>query len=100
MKVSLAEAIRQLRDDIREAVVEAQGQDIIFIPQNIDLELSIAFGTELKAGGGLKLLAFLDLSAEAKQTDSSTHKIKLSLGVCDKDGQPIKVSSKNLPKGF
>jgi len=100
MQVSLAEAIRQLRDEIRAAVVEADGQDIVFVPQSIDLELSISFTTELKAGGGLKLLALLDLSTEAKQSDSSAHKIKLSLSVGDKDGQPIKVTPKKLPSSF
>lgn len=100
MRVSLAEAIRQLRDELRGAILEGQGQQIIFTPQSIELELAITFGTELKAGGGLKLLAFLDLSAEGKQSSETIHKIKLSLSVADENGNPIQVSSNKLPRGL
>jgi hypothetical protein len=98
MQITLADAIKQLRDDLREAVLEGQGQDIVFTPRGVELELAITFGTELKAGGGFKLLAFLDLSAEAKSSDSSQHKIKLTLDIADKDGKPLKVSSAEQPR--
>src|SRR4051812_12088845 len=97
MHITLAEAIKQLRDDLRQAVVEGKNQDIIFTPRGIELELAITFGTETKAGGGFKLLTFLDLSAEAKALDNSQHKIKLTLDVTDKDLKPIKVSSDKQP---
>jgi hypothetical protein len=46
------------------------------------------------------LLAFLDLSGEAKASRASEHKIKLSLSVADKNGQPIKVRSDGVRKGL
>jgi len=100
MQIPLADAIQQLRDQLREAVIEGRGQDIVFTPNGIDLELGITFSAEAKAGGGFKLLAFLDLSAQAKAGHVSQHKIKLSLAVADKNGQPIKVLSNVVPQGL
>jgi hypothetical protein len=100
MQIPIADAIQQLRDELREAILEGRDKDIVFTPNGIDLELGITFGTEAKVGGGFKLLAFLDLSAEAKASHESQHKIKLSLSVADKQGKPIKVRSERLPKGL
>jgi Trypsin-co-occurring domain 2 len=100
MQIPLVDAIQQLRDQLREAVLEGQDQDIIFTPTGIDIELGVNFSVEAKAGGGFKLLAFLDLSAEAKASRESQHKIKLSLSVADKDGNPLKVRSDREHKDF
>jgi hypothetical protein len=101
-QIPLSEALHQIRDELREAIVEAKGQDIVFTPNSIDVELSVKFSVEAKAGGGFKLLAFLDVSTEARTGRESEHKIKLSLSVADKDGNPIKVRSerarKDLPR--
>ena len=100
MQVKLVDAISQIRDDLRDAIVEGADQDIVFTTETVDLELSITFGTELKAGGGVKLLAFLNLSGEAKTSDSQQHRIMLSLKVADRDGNPIKVRSDRVPEGL
>jgi hypothetical protein len=100
MQITLSDAIKQLRDELREAILEGKDKDIVFTPNGIELELGLTFGTEAKAGGGVKLFAFLDLSTEAKARRESQHKIKLSLSVADKDGQPIKVRSDKVPEGL
>lgn len=97
MAITLTEAIRQLRDDLRQAVLDGQGQDIVFTPATIEVELAVVFETEAKAGGGLKLLTLVDLSGEAKVSRGSQHKIKLTLDVADGEGRPLKVSSNKLP---
>jgi|SRR5215831_20272978 len=100
MQVPLADAIQQLRNELREAILEGSDKDIVFTPNGIELELSINFTAEAKAGGGFKLLALLDLSTEAKASRASQHKIKLSLAVADKNGQPIKVRATKVPEGL
>jgi hypothetical protein len=100
MQVKLADAIQQLRDELREAILEGTDKDIVFTPNAIDVELGINFTAEAKVGGGFKLLAFLDLSAEAKTSRESQHKIKLSLAVADKNGEPIKVRTAKIPEGL
>ena len=92
-QVPLSEAIQQLRDELREAIIEGADKDIVFTPNSIDIELSVSFRAEAKAGGGFKLLAFLDLSAEGSTGRESQHKINISLAVADRNGEPIKVRS-------
>lgn len=100
MQIPLADAVQQLRDELRDAIVEGKDKDIVFTPDGIELELGVTFGMEAKASGGFKLLAFLDLSAEAKASRESQHKIKISLSVADKEGKPIKVRSETIPQGL
>jgi hypothetical protein len=100
MQISLSDAIRQLRDELRVAILEAEDQDIVFTPNGIDIELGVGFSAEVKAGGGFKLLVFLDLSTETKVGQESQHKIKLSLAVADRNGKPIKVRSDSVPEGL
>jgi Trypsin-co-occurring domain 2 len=80
MQIPLSDAIQQLRDELRKAILEGEDQDIIFTPNGIDIELGISFATE------------------AKVNRESEHKIKLSLSVADKNGQPLKVRSHAVPK--
>jgi hypothetical protein len=100
MQVPLADAIRQLRDELREAILEGRDKDIVFTPNGIELELGISFTAEAKASGGVRLFAFLDLSTEAKAGRESQHKIKVSLSVTDKNGEPLKVRSTAVPTGL
>jgi|SRR5271165_160259 len=97
MSIPLSDAIQELRDELRKAVLEGKDQDIIFTPNSIDIELAVTFATEAKAGGGFKLLTFLDLSTEAKVNRESQHKVKLSLSVANKDGLALKVRSDAVP---
>lgn len=100
MQVLLTDAIQQIRDDLREAVRQGKGMDIVFTPTSIEVELAITFTAELKAEGGFKLLAFLDLSSEATASRESQHKIKLSLSVADKDGQSLEISDDEHREDF
>jgi hypothetical protein len=93
MSIPLSEAIAQLRDELRKAVLERKDQEIIFVPRQIELELGITLETEAKAGGGFKLLALVDVSAEARAMRSSAHTVKLILDVTDRELKPIKVLS-------
>jgi hypothetical protein len=93
MEIPIADAIAQLRDQLRVCVLEGKDQDICFTPDKIDVELAVTFKAEATGKGEFKLLAFLDLSAEAKASRESQHKIKLSLTVSDKDGKPLKIRS-------
>ena len=79
MQVTLVQAIQQLREDLRQAVIEGRDQDIVFTPRGVELELSVTFDTEAKADGGFKLVTFVNLSAGTKVSDSTQHKIKLTL---------------------
>jgi hypothetical protein len=100
MEIPIAVAIQELRDQLREAILEGRDKDIVFTPNGIDVELSLTFKTEAAAKGGFKLLALLDLSAETKASRESLHKIKLSLSVADRNGEALKMRSDAIPKGL
>jgi Trypsin-co-occurring domain 2 len=55
----------RIRPDRRDAILDGKDQDIVFTPQEIELELTITFKMGVEAGGGFKLLTFVDLSTEA-----------------------------------
>jgi hypothetical protein len=99
-QIPLTDAIQQLRDELRDAILEGKDNDIVFTPNEIEIELALRFSAEEKVGGGFKLLTFLDLSAEGTATQESKHKIKLSLSVADKTGNPIKVGSTGARRGL
>lgn len=100
MQILLSDAIQQLRNELRKSILEGIDQDIIFTPSTIDIELSITFGTEAKAGGGAKLLTYLNISGEGKYHQDTQHKIKLSLSVCDKNGSPLRIKADKVPNGL
>ena len=52
MQIPLADAIQELRDELREAILEGKDKDIVFTPNGIDIELGVSFSAEAKAGGG------------------------------------------------
>jgi hypothetical protein len=93
MDIPLSEAIQQLRGELRQAVLDGSDQDIVFTPDKIEVELAVHFNIEAKAGGGFKLLTFLDVSVEGKASRERQHSIKLILSVADRNGKPLKVKS-------
>src|SRR4051794_33247048 len=99
-QVTIAEAIDQLREQLRQAVLEGADKDIVFTPEKVDIELGVDFKMEAKAGGGFKLMALLSLSAEGKISRGNQHKIKLALKVTDSEGKPLKVLSSTVPRGL
>jgi hypothetical protein len=88
-KVTLAEAIRELRAQLLEAAAGGEGSSLRFVAKSAELELGITFDVEAEAGGGFKLLSLIDLSGKAKRQDESTHKVKLTLEPVGPNGKPI-----------
>jgi hypothetical protein len=95
--VPITDAIQQLREELRKAILEGKGQEIVFTPNEIEVELSVSFKAEKEGHGGIKVFAFLDLSASAQAGRESLHKIKLSFSVADSSGNPLKMRSSTIP---
>jgi len=93
-KVTLAQAIRELRAQLIEASVEAKESAVRFVPKAVEVELGITFNVEAEAGGGFKLFSLIDLSGKAKTGNENTHKVKLTLEPTDSKGGPITVSDR------
>jgi hypothetical protein len=87
-KITLSQAIRELRTQIEESAKGGQGATIRFVPKSVEVELSIEFSVEKEASGGVKLFSLIDLSGKAGSTSSSAHKVTLTLEPVGADGKP------------
>jgi hypothetical protein len=90
-RITLSEAIRELRLQLIQAASEAEGTPIRFAPKSIDVELGITFDVEAEASGGFKVFSLIDLSGKAKTGTESTHRVKLTLEPIGRDGKPVLV---------
>jgi NTP-dependent ternary system trypsin peptidase co-occuring protein len=90
-RVTIAQAVRELRAQLAEAAAEGEGTEVRFVPTSVEVELGITFDVEAEAGGGFKLFSLIDLSGKAKTGNESTHKVKLTLEPVGRDGKPYLV---------
>jgi hypothetical protein len=97
-RVTLAQAIREVRAQLVEAAAEGQGAAIRFIPKSVEVELGITFDVEVEAGGGFKLFSLVDFSGKVKRGDESTHKVKLTLDPVGRDSKPVLVGDTERDK--
>jgi hypothetical protein len=86
-QISLADAIAELRAELSRARRAAEGQDIRFSVEEIEVELSLEFGATRSASGGFKVFSFVDLSGKLGASSQAAHKLKLKLTI-DPPGQP------------
>jgi len=91
-RVTLAQAIRELRAQLVEAASEGEKTEIRFIPKSVDVELGITFNVEAEAGGGFKLFSLIDLSGKATAGNESAHKVKLTLEPVGRNREPVLIS--------
>jgi Trypsin-co-occurring domain 2 len=91
--VTIAEAIKQLRVQLEDAQRDSSGKDLRFLTRSIEVELAVVFKTEIEGGVGVKAW-FLDISGKAKDSDETSHKVKLVLEPIGRDGKPTQVSDK------
>jgi Trypsin-co-occurring domain 2 len=91
-KVTLAQAIAEIRAQLIEANAQSKNEAIRFIATEIEVELEIVFKLEAEAGAGFKLFSLVDVSGKAKRGDESTHKVTVKLSPIKSDGTPVEVA--------
>lgn len=91
-KVTLAQAIGEIRAQLAEANAQSQGKAIRFVPTEVEVELEIVFRVEAEAGAGFKLFSLIDVSGKAKASGESTHKVTLKLTPVNADNSPVLVA--------
>jgi hypothetical protein len=92
MNIPLADALVQLKDELRKAVLESDKETVVFIPDEIELELSVGFEISADAKAGFKIFAIFDTSVDAGGKRTTEHKVTLKLHMSDKQGAPLKIS--------
>ena len=87
-RISLADAIAELRGELSKAQQEGEGKDIRFAAKSIEVELSLDFGWAAEGTAGVaKWIPFVDLEASGSGSQQSRHRVKLLLEI-DTDGNP------------
>lgn len=81
LRIGLAEAIAELRQELARARAEGMNSPIRFAAGEIEVELALEFGWTREGGGGVKLFSFLDLSGKAGASDKAAHKLRLKLTI-------------------
>jgi hypothetical protein len=76
--IELAEVIGELRRELQAAMNDGEGEQLRFELGPVELEATVA--VEKGAGGGAKVRFWvIELGGEAKASEISTHRVKLSL---------------------
>lgn len=88
MDVGLADAIRALRSELLEAMVDAEGKPIRFRLGTVDLELQMAVTRSAEAGGGIRFWV-VDATAKASSEWVTTHTLKLQLDATTAAGTEV-----------
>jgi hypothetical protein len=94
--LELAEVLQALRENLTEAQNLGSGQNIKFNVTNVEVELETVVGKDQVAGGGFKTKFFvvdINADANAKYTNASKQKIKLTLQAVNVD--PVTGQEKN-----
>jgi len=104
-ELSLAQAIKDLRDELYEAQQyhgADAGNTLRFEIVDIDLELQLVASTSLKAGGkiGWSVLG-AEASAGGDRSSTRTHKLSMKLRVgAQPDGSPMQINDSGEPDQF
>jgi len=91
-EIGLADAIRELRQELTRAIAEGEGESLRFKPGPIELELQLEIGREGGGNVGIKWFV-VSASGEGKVTRASTHTVKLTLEpLAPKGGGDLEIS--------
>ncbi|MEU8522478.1 trypco2 family protein [Streptomyces sp. NPDC048577] len=77
--LSIPDALASLRKQIREAVATAEGKDLVFDVQSIQVELQLTVTTALKGEAKVALWNVVSLGGGAERASAATHRVTLTL---------------------
>ncbi|MFF8730811.1 trypco2 family protein [Streptomyces sp. NPDC015171] len=89
MDIELSDLLASLRSEIETARAEADGKDVRFRIDSIDLELQVAVEKTKQGKGGVKFWVLSgDVSAGSKKTRTHVIKMRLDAQADDENGRP------------
>lgn len=84
--IGLADAIKELRRELTEAVAEAQDKPIRFELGPVEMEFLLEVGRAAEADAGVRFWV-VSLGGKGSVSSGSTHRVKLSLTPQDHGGR-------------
>ncbi|GAB1335131.1 hypothetical protein ACE1SV_17210 [Streptomyces sp. E-15] len=92
MDIELSDLLASLRAEIETARAEADGHDVRFRIDSVDLELHVAVEKTKQAKGGVKFWVLSgDFTGGSKDTRTHVVRLRLSAEALDEHGQPAAV---------
>lgn len=89
--VGLAEVIRQIRGELEEARAEAQGRDVGFVVENVNLTFSVQVHRSSTGRGGVRIgVVTAELGGAVDR--QTTHQVQVDLKPELATGERVKVS--------
>jgi len=91
-KLELSTMLSALRAELCASQQEAQGKDIKFSVEDVELEIQLTVANDDVVKGGVKFWV-ANVGAESKESVQITHKIKLKLKPENPSGGSVKVNA-------
>jgi len=88
VEIPLADLIQALRRELRTAVEEGEGGDLVFALGPIDLELRLEVGREAGGEAGIRFWV-VSIGGKGSRSDSSAHTVRLSLTPVSRSGDVL-----------
>lgn len=95
-RVSLAEAINQLRQELVKAKAGGSGKDVQFEVEDAEIEFQVGMTKEGGAGGSVSFWVF-SLEATGKLASEVVQTLRLKLRPKGRDGRPLNVADTSGP---
>jgi len=76
--IELADAVQAVRDQLINASIRGNGQNVRFEVGDIHMEFTVELRSEVKAGAKIRAWV-VDAGAEGSQSDTRTHKVAFTL---------------------
>ena len=92
--IGLSKMLVALRKELWDAQLDAEGKDIKFIVNDVELELQLTVTEKEGAEGGIKFWV-LNAKAAAETSSQAVQKIKLKLSPKKASGGPVEVSDRD-----
>lgn len=93
-RISLSDAIADLRSQIQTAVAQGAGAGIKFLAEELTVEFQLVAGTAGKTGGGVKFYIF-NADANVETNTALTQKVILKMKVVEgPENGSVKIKSK------
>ena len=80
--IGLAEAVRELRAELSEAMSAGEGEHLRFALESVEMEFTVAVTKDAHAEAGIKFWV-VNAGAKAGLSSQETHRLKLSLAPKD-----------------
>ena len=91
--IPLSDLIEAVRGELEKAAKQAQGRDLRFEVNDVELDLEIAT-TGTKEGGGELKVWVISIGGKGSKSSASTHRVKLSVAAVTRTREKFLTSDK------